>query len=88
MIAEVKPDQDPTPLIRDGMRLIHDFARESGAPRNQRLRVLYNANESLDVLGARVDALIEVRVTDVVIGVDFDDTVAAAEALTTTRKRS
>lgn len=80
-IAEVRSSQDPVAAIREGVQQIYARAEQFGVPYEAPLRVVYNANESLDVLSGRLDALIDAGVTDVAINVDFTDADAPAEAL-------
>ncbi|MGV0807985.1 TIGR03619 family F420-dependent LLM class oxidoreductase [Mycolicibacterium setense] len=80
-IAEVRPSQDPVAAIREGVELIYARADQFGTPFKTPLRVVYNVNESLDVLNGRLDALIDAGVTDIAISVDFTDSNAPAEAL-------
>ena len=80
-IAEARPNDDPVELIRSGVARIHALAELRGVPFRDPLRVVYNANEPLDVLTGRLDGLVAAGVTDVVIEVDFDVEGAADDAL-------
>jgi probable F420-dependent oxidoreductase len=80
-IAEVRPSQDPVVAIGEGVRQIHAHAEKFGLPYEAPLRVVYNANEPLDVLNGRLDALLDAGVTDIAISVDFTHPHAPAEAL-------
>lgn len=82
-IAEVKPSQDPVGLIRDGVERICALRTARGDARGTTvpLRIVYNANEPIEVLDARLDALIDAGVTDVAIEVDFTAPREAEEAL-------
>lgn len=70
-IAEVKPSDDPITTIDGGVKRIYDLAEKYGNPYTDPMRVVYNANEPLEVLVPRLSSLVEAGVTDVVVSVDF-----------------
>lgn len=80
-IAEVKSSDDPIATVDSGVKRIYDLAEKYGSPYIEPMRVVYNANESLDVLVPRLLPLVKAGVTDVVVSVDFTHSDAASNTL-------
>lgn len=75
-IAEVKSGDDPIAVINSGVRQIKEFGGQLGHSYATVPRVVYNAGEPLDILLRRLDSLLAVGVTDIVIpesNVDLED---------------
>lgn len=87
-IAEPRPAQDPVTMVRAGLHEIYSRAHALGCSFRSPVRVVYNANEPLDVLDSRLDALLEAGVTDVALSIDATDSSALSSALSVIRGRN
>jgi probable F420-dependent oxidoreductase len=75
----VRSSQDPVATIERGVNRLRELADEVGRATTE-FRVVYNAADPAEA-GARLDALAQVGVTDVMVDVDYGDPDGPARAL-------